>query len=186
MRRWLALGAYTAFLYGLLPYGPAIGRTVQAFDVGRWVLGRGAVVAVAAGVVLLVARLARRGAPAWTYAALAVVGTGYAAALAWLHAVRLERVHLPEYGIAAWLAWRALAPRWGDLPTTYLAAAGIASLVGWGDELVQAITPGRVYDLRDVAANALGAVLGAMVIAVWRAGGTQSPDVRSRGQGARS
>jgi VanZ like protein len=174
MRRWLVVGAYTAFLYGLLPYGPAIGRAVQASAAGRWVLGRGAVVVVLAIVAVLVARLARRRAPAWTYAVLAAVAAGYAAALAWLQAVRLERVHLPEYGIAAWLAWRALAPRFRDVPTTYLAAALLAAAIGWGDELVQAVTPGRVYDLRDVAANALGAALGATVIAVWRAGAPPS------------
>ena len=36
--------------------------------------------------------------------------------------------------------------------------------------IVQAMTPGRYYDLRDVAANTAGAVLGTLVIAVWRAG----------------
>jgi hypothetical protein len=170
VRRWLALGAYAALLYGLLPYGPAIGRTVQASDAGRWMLGGGAVWLVLAGVVAAAVRLRRRAAPptAWTLAALAVLG--YALALLWLRAIRLERVHLPEYGIAAGLAWWALVPRFGDRWPAYALAALVAALVGWGDELVQAVTPGRYYDLRDVAANALGAVLGALVIAVWRAG----------------
>jgi hypothetical protein len=170
VRRWLALCAYAALLYGLLPYGPAIGRTVQASEAGRWMLGRGAVWLVLAGVVATGVRLRRRTAPptAWALAGAAVLG--YALALLWLRAIRLERVHLPEYGMAAALAWWALVPRIGDRGAAYVAAAAVAALVGWGDELVQAITPGRVYDLRDVAANALGAVLGALVIAVWRAG----------------
>ncbi|MGH7894174.1 MAG: VanZ family protein [Candidatus Binatia bacterium] len=169
MRRWLALGAYTALLYALLPYGPAIGRAVQESAVGRWMLGRGAVALVLASAATLVLRLRRRAAPTWAYGALAIAGIGYALALGWLRAIRLERVHLPEYGIAAWLAWRALVPTWGDRASAYVAAAALAALVGWSDELVQAVTPGRVYDLRDVAANALGAVLGALVLAVWRA-----------------
>ena len=41
-----------------------------------------------------------------------------------------------------------------------MAAALIGTAIGWGDELVQAILPNRVYDLRDVAMNAAGAVLG--------------------------
>jgi hypothetical protein len=166
----LALGAYAAMLYGLLPYGPAIGRAVQASGAGRWMLGRGAVSLVLVGVVATGVRLRRRGAPpaAWTLAGLAVLG--YALALVWLRAIRLERVHLPEYGIAAGLAWWALVPRLGDRWHAYVAAAVVAALVGWGDELVQSVTPGRYYDLRDVAANALGAALGALVIAVWRAG----------------
>jgi mannose/fructose/N-acetylgalactosamine-specific phosphotransferase system component IIC len=175
MRRWLALGAYTALVYGLLPYGPAMGLAVQASAVGRWMLGGGAAALVAAGAILLVVRLARRRAPAWAYAALAVAAIGYALALGWLRAVRLERVHLVEYGLAAWLAWRALVPRWTARPSTYVAAALGAAAIGWGDELLQAVTPGRVYDLRDVAANAVGASLGTLVLAVWHASHPRSP-----------
>jgi hypothetical protein len=170
MWRWLALGAYAALLYGLLPYGPAIGRAVQDTAIGRYGLGHGALWIVGLGGVLLVARLFRRGAPLAAYALAGIAGLGYGLALMWLRAIRLERVHLPEYGIAAWLAWRALVPALGERATAYVAAAVLAALVGWGDELVQAVTPGRVYDLRDVAANALGAALGALVVAVWHAG----------------
>jgi hypothetical protein len=172
VRRWLALCAYAALLYGLLPYGPAIGRTVQASEAGRWLLGHGAVWLVLAGVVVTGLRLHRRGAPATAWALAGAAVLGYALALLWLRAIRLERVHLPEYGFAAGLAWWALVPRMGDRGAAYVVAAIVAALVGWGDELVQAITPGRVYDLRDVAANALGATLGALVIAVWRARGS--------------
>ena len=168
--RWVALAAYTALLYGLLPYGPAIGRAVQATAIGRFGLGRGAGWIVAAGIVAVVLRLRRRAAspPAWVLAA--VVALGYGLALGWLRAIRLERVHLPEYGLAAWLAWRALVPAFGARPLTYAAAAVLAALIGWGDELVQGLTPGRVYDVRDIAANALGATLGALLLAVWHAG----------------
>ena len=170
MRRWLALGGYAALLYGLLPFGPAIGRAVQQSAVGTWVLGGGAGWLVAAGALVLVVRLRRRGAPAVAWALAALAALGYAGALLWLRAVRLERVHVPEYGIAAWLAWRALVPRSGDRVRTYLAAAAIAAAIGWGDELVQSVVPGRYYDLRDVASNALGASLGTLVIFVWRSG----------------
>jgi hypothetical protein len=168
VRRWLALGAYAALLYGLLPYGPAIGRAVQASAIGSWMLGRGIVCVVLAGGIVTALHLRRRGTPptAWVLGAAAVLG--YALALLWLRAIRLERVHLPEYGIAAALAWWALVPSMGDRASAYVAAAAVAALVGWGDELVQAVTPGRVYDLRDVAANAVGATLGALVIAAWR------------------
>ena len=168
MRRWRALCAYAALLYGLLPYGPAIGRTVQASTIGSWILGRGIVWVVLAGVGVTALRLRRRAATpsAWALGGAAVLG--YALALLWLRAIRLERVHLPEYGIAAGLAWWALVPQVGDRAVTYVLAALIAAVVGWGDELVQSITPGRYYDLRDVAANAVGATLGATVIAVWR------------------
>ena len=131
MRRWLALGGYAALLYGLLPFGPAIGRAVQQSAVGTWVLGGGAGWLVAAGALVLVVRLRRRRAPAVAWALAALAALGYAGALLWLRAVRLERVHVPEYGIAAWLAWRALVPRNGDRVGTYVAAAAIAAAIGW-------------------------------------------------------
>jgi hypothetical protein len=170
MWRWLGLGAYTALLYGLLPFGPAIGRAVQNTVAGRFVLGRGAAWIVAVGAIAIVVRLRRRAAPAGAWLLAALVGVGYALALGWLRAVRLERVHLPEYGIAAWLAWRALVPSLGDRWPVYGAAWLLAAAIGWGDELVQSVTPGRYYDVRDIGANALGAGLGVLALAVWRAG----------------
>lgn len=175
MWRWIALGAYAALLYGLLPYGPAIGTAVQRTALGRFVLGAGAGWVVVAGVVAIVMRLRRRAAPPAAYVFAVATALAYALALVWLRAIRLERVHLPEYGIAAWLAWRALVPPLGDRWPTYVAAAIVAALIGWGDELVQAITPGRVYDLRDVAANTTGATLGALLLAVWHTGSPSTP-----------
>src|SRR5439155_1460893 len=107
----------------------------------------------------------RRRAPARAYAALAVAATGYALAFSWLSAQRLERTHLPEYGIAAWLAWRAVAPLVPGPLAGYAAGAALAAAIGYGDELLQGIVPGRYYDIRDVAMNALGAVLAVIVIA---------------------
>src|SRR5262249_36740830 len=134
------------------------------------VLGRGAAWIVVLGAIAVVVRLRRRKAPATAWLIAALVGLGYALALGWLRAVRLERVHLPEYGIAAWLAWRALVPSFGDRWQVYFAAWLLASAIGWGDELVQSVTPGRYYDVRDIGANALGAGLGVLALAVWRAG----------------
>ena len=57
--------------------------------------------------------------------------------------------------------------------TAYAAAAGAGAAIGYGDELLQGILPGRYYDLRDVAMNALGAVLGILVLAAARAGGAR-------------
>ena len=172
---WVLLAAYAGLLYGLLPFGPAIGTAVQASAVGRWVLGPGAAWLAAGAIAVLLLRLRRRGVDARRYAFVAAFGAGTALGLVWLRAVRLERVHLPEYAIASVLAWRALRPTVGDRGAAYVGAALLAAAIGWGDELVQGVTPGRVYDLRDVAANAVGAVLGALALAVWRAPGTDAP-----------
>ena len=170
MRRWLVLVGYTALLYGILPYGPTFGRAVLGSGVGRALLGGGAVAVVIAGIVASILRLRRRRAPIGAWVLLVVTAIGYGLALSWLRTIRLERLHLPEYGLAGWLAWRALAPSLGARVRTYVLAAVLAAAIGWGDELVQSVTPGRYYDLRDVVANAVGAGLGVLVLAVWHAG----------------
>jgi hypothetical protein len=170
MRRWLVLVGYTALLYGFLPYGPRVGRAVLGSVVGKTLLGAGAITIVALGVVVLARRLHARRASALAWMLLVATAVGYGVALSWLRTIRLERLHLPEYGVASWLAWRALAPHMGAGAAPYVAAALLAAVIGWGDELVQSVTPGRYYDLRDVLANAVGAALGAMALAVWHAG----------------
>src|SRR6185295_3611273 len=132
--RWLALGAYTVLVYGLLPYGPALGKAAQESMLGRWVLGSGAGWIVAAGALAVLLRLRRREAPYAAYALALATAGAYGLALLWLKAIRLERIHLLEYGIAAGLAWRALVPSSGDRWRTYAGAAVIAALIGWGDE----------------------------------------------------
>lgn len=168
-RAWGVLALYVVVLYALLPYGPRIGLGALRTSVGAWILGPGLVVAgIVVGVALLVV-LWRRGAPAWSYAALVLVAVCYALVFTSLRAARLERTHLPQYGIAAWLAWRAVTPHVRGSLAGYVAAALIGTAIGWGDELVQAILPNRVYDLRDVALNAAGSVLGVVVLAACRA-----------------
>lgn len=166
---WLALALYTAAIYLLLPLAPPIGLTLARTAVGRWLLGPGLTVIVGVAAAVTAFALFRRRAPAWTYPALACAAIAYAVAFSWLTARRLERTHLPEYGVAAWFAWRAVAPRMSGTVTGYAAAAILGAAIGLGDELLQAIVPGRVYDIRDVAMNALGALLGVVVLAVGRA-----------------
>lgn len=168
-RRWLVLAAYVALLYGMLPFGPRIGLAVLRTRAGAWFLGPALPVLAMLGAAGLMVFLWRRDAPAWAYAALAATGVGYAIAFSWLRASHLERTHLPEYGLASLLAWRALVPIMPGSFAAYSAAAVLGAAIGYGDELLQGIVPGRHYDLRDVAMNAVGAVLGMVVLAAARA-----------------
>lgn len=169
-RQWAALGCYVGVVYASLPLGPRIGLKLIRTAPGAWLIGPGLLLLVAGGAAILMAALWRRRAPLWAYAALAAAAAGYGLAFSWLRAQHLERTHLPEYGVAAWLAWRAVDPLLpGTLPA-YAAAAALGAAIGYGDELLQGVLPGRVYDLRDVAMNAVGAVLGIVVLAAARAG----------------
>ncbi len=183
-RRWAALGAYVAAIYASLPFAPRVGLRFLRTAPGSWVLGPGLALVVLAGAAALVLGLRRRRAPARAYAALAVAAGGYALALSWLSAHHLERTHLPEYGIAAWLAWRAIAPLVPGPLAGYAAGAALAAAIGYGDELLQSIVPGRYYDIRDVGMNALGSVLAVIVIAATRAG-VRRHEVVERESGAK-
>jgi hypothetical protein len=167
---WAALAAYVVAIYALLPYGPKIGLSLLRTGPGAWLLGPGLPILaiVLGGAVMIV--LARHQAPPWAYAALAAAATAYVVAFSWLRSAHLERTHLPEYGVAAVLAWRAVHPLVPGTVRGYAAAAVLAALIGYVDELIQWVLPGRVYDIRDVAMNGLGAALGTIVLAALRAG----------------
>lgn len=79
-----------------------------------------------------------------------------------------ERSHLFEYGLLAVLVYEALLERRrartgtldGPQAGPALAAIVTIALLGWLDEGIQALVPGRVYDLRDVGVNALAGFMG--------------------------
>ena len=168
--RWALLVGYVVLIYATLPFGPRIGLGILRTGAGGWLLGPGIAVVVGAGAVALAVALRRRNAPAAAYVAIAAAAAGYALAFSALRAQRLERTHLPEYGIAAWLAWRALDPIVPAATWAYVGAAAIAAGIGLGDELLQGVIPGRYYDIRDVAMNAIGGLLGTVVIVALRSG----------------
>src|SRR5437867_6826190 len=169
-RRWAVLGLYVAAIYASLPFGPRVGLALLRMSSGGWLLGPGLPLLALAGAGAVLFRLVRRRAPWWAYGVLGAATVGYTLAFSWLRAQRLERTHLPEYGIVAWLAWRAVAPLVPGRTAGYAAAAALAAAIGYADELLQGVVPGRYYDLRDVAMNALGALLGILVLAAARAG----------------
>lgn len=173
--RWIALGSYAGAIWTTLGVAPRVANAVLATPVGAWMVGRGAWVLAATAIVVLALGFAYRRASWGAWGLLGLAGAGYVLGLVWLRSQRIERLHLPEYGVAAWLAWRAVAPIAGDGAAGYVAAVLVATGIGWSDELLQTLVPGRVYDLRDVVANALGAALGVVVLAAVRMGGRRTP-----------
>jgi hypothetical protein len=169
-RRWAVFGLYVAAIYASLPFGPRVGLALLRMSSGGWLLGSGLPLLAFVGVGALFVRLIHRRAPWWAYAVLGGAGVGYTLAFSWLRAQRLERTHLPEYGVVAWLAWRAIEPVLPGRFATYVAAAMLTAVIGYGDELLQRVVPGRYYDLRDVAMNALGGLLALLVLVAGRAG----------------
>ena len=169
-RRWAALAAYTALVYAAIPFTGELGLAFLRTTVGQWVFGPGLVLIVVVGATGVLVWLQRRGAPRWAYALIGITGGAYLTTLHSLAVRPLERIHLPEYGVMAWLAWLAVrghrTPAW----LAYVAAVVITAALGLGEELIQHVVPGRFFDWQDVRLNALSGVLGLLVLAAMRSG----------------
>jgi glycopeptide antibiotics resistance protein len=79
-----------------------------------------------------------------------------------------EKIHFFEYGLLAWLIYRALD---GDLKGKSLFACSFVavSIIGWGDEWIQYLLPNRYYDIRDVIMNATGGLMGLIIALIMKA-----------------
>ena len=69
-----------------------------------------------------------------------------------------ESVHLIEYSLLALLVFRALNHRIRDW-TVYLTSALMVALIGSIDEFMQWLTPGRIWDYKDLGINAAAGAL---------------------------
>ncbi|MEO5332597.1 MAG: VanZ family protein [Magnetococcus sp. YQC-5] len=68
-----------------------------------------------------------------------------------------ERIHFFEYGLLAFLLFRAAGrPTGQGLVWVYVSVV----LAGFSDECIQWMLPNRFFDLRDVGMNAVGAAIG--------------------------
>jgi len=157
-RSWLyvVLGALAVF--ATVPLARSISNAVDAR--GGAELFRVVVLVLLAGAGLVLLRVlarARRLEPARIAWILGVAGL-YVLGIVTLCQRPEEAVHFVQYGALGVLAFRALGHRVRD-GGIYLAAAAVGSTFGILDEFLQWLTPRRVWDLRDIGLNVLGAGL---------------------------
>ena len=120
----------------------------------RSIVGSATVLAVAfvVGVAMVKIRDRRR----WRFAAM-LAGTGVATLYARVVSTGValvdvvEHVHFVEYGIVAWLFYRAWRPLDNGAAIVWPLLAG--TLVGIADESLQAFVPGRVGEAHDIFLN---------------------------------
>jgi VanZ family protein len=88
--------------------------------------------------------------------------------LAWTPPALQNLLHLPAYGLLAWLWGRSLSHT--RLPPNRLLGLALALTLAYAlfDEWHQSLVPGRFPSATDVAANALGAVLALALFRRWR------------------
>ncbi len=76
-----------------------------------------------------------------------------------------ERLHLFEYGLLAYLSYRALMFDFSRMKAYELAFL-MSSLFGLVDEVIQHALPNRVFEWRDVVTNVIASALGLIVAAL--------------------
>jgi len=167
-RRTLLLAVWVGTIFCMAPVTRPVAEWVLATTVGRWAFGPGLLVVVGAGTVLIARGLALGGAPIRVWIFLAVAALGYLGALEWLTVQPIERIHLPEYGIVAALAWWMLRGFGWTVSRAHGGALAIVLAVGLGDEIVQIFVPRRYFDWRDVALNGVAGLLALLVVAAAR------------------
>ena len=163
-RLWLQALAVLLAIWSTIPLAGTLAGILRE----RNLLSAVYVAAFALVVTAIVGRaLARSSGQRESWAALGITAV-YALLVVRMGVTPEERTHLFEYGLLAVLIRAALSEgrRYGRrVPAPPVVAVVLTALLGWVDEGIQAILPGRVYDLRDVGTNALAGLVA--VIASW-------------------
>lgn len=113
------------------------------------------------GIVTLALR--QHGFSLWRLAALAGIGGVYYFAARTVQTPE-EQIHFFEYGLVGFFFLRAVRHHLKNNVNAYAAAAALACLAGWVDELLQGLLPHRHYDIHDVRLNAISATLGLLIV----------------------
>ena len=163
-RGWLVGAvAYAAAVIASSPYIGDIRSAILGAFPTQFRLIIGGAIAVAVTVALAYALASIRDRRAWRYTGLAVAIGGavlYARLVATgnLLVDVVEHVHFVEYGLIAWLFYRAWRPVDDGEAVIWPLLAG--TLAGIADESVQAFVPGRVGEAHDIFLNVVAVSCG--------------------------
>ena len=163
---WLWVGLCTLSILMIVPLARAIQGFVTAHG-GRALFGYAVIAATAVAfcalIYVLFFHLKIRSVSQYVW--LALIAAFYIYYTLRLWKAPEEAVHFLEYGLLGYFLFRALSLTIQD-KSVYFAAFFAGSLVGICDEIFQWAVPGRYWDLRDVALNALAS--GLFQLALWK------------------
>ena len=163
---WLWVGLCTLSILIIVPLARAIQGFVTAHG-GRALFGYAVIAATAVAfcalIYVLFFHLKIRSVSQYVW--LALIAAFYIYYTLRLWKAPEEAVHFLEYGLLGYFLFRALSLTIQD-KSVYFAAFFAGSLVGICDEIFQWAVPGRYWDLRDVALNALAS--GLFQLALWK------------------
>ncbi len=167
-RRWKWVGMYVLFLMGSVYAVPFLVSWIKRNGMGD-LLRYGPGVLIAGGLLWLGYRFSlsrRRGSISWIVLFLGV-SAGYGFFLFRLSRYPVERVHLLEYGLLAFLWGWALNGRTGWFRTVIYTVTGVL-FVGFLDEVLQGLVPRRYYDPRDIVLNVASGFFGILFFFLYR------------------
>ncbi|MBW7909261.1 MAG: VanZ family protein [Kiritimatiellae bacterium] len=173
---WLFAALWGVLIFCTIPFA----RAVQGWFAGHW--GAGSLRWISIGIIgattlFVIARLLRELKTLSRYRIAVILGIAATFIYFSLELMETpsEAVHFIEYGILGLLLFRALAHRQRD-PLIFLNVVLIGALVSTSDEILQWLTPGRYWDIRDLQHNALAVGLVQLGLAV----GFAPPFIQSR------
>jgi hypothetical protein len=179
---WLVAGLWALLIFVTVPFVRVVQLWV-ADNLGSNTFFYGSVAVVAAAAAAAV-RLGKRWRGRVSLRSLLWIGLPMAAVIWW--SMRLwhpeEAVHFVEYGVLGVLLYTALRHRVADR-LVFLSAALLGATVGTVDEIIQWITPDRIFDHRDLLLNAGAGCL--VQIAIWQGVAPLRTQARPRPQSLR-
>lgn len=152
------LSLYVFFIYASLPFAPAVWRFIA------WKLGKGAssipfvlLSIVILSVFLYIFRFKKRSFPSYC----AVAATGLLYFIGMLHVeLPAEKLHFLEYAGVGYFSYRV----YRDMKKRYMAAILTVVVISLFDEAIQYLLPNRVFEIRDIAVNIFGGILGLVIV----------------------
>jgi hypothetical protein len=153
---WLLVALWALVIFATIPVARVLERAVEdswGTEVFLWAVFAVIAAAFAASLRQLL-RSGRMSPGRWIW--LGGVALSYAVYAYSLRENPVEAIHFVQYGVLGAIAFRALSHSFRDA-SIYPAAALVGGLVGVLDEAIQWVTPGRVWDARDIWFNFIGA-----------------------------
>ena len=176
VRAWGLVVAYVAIVYSTVPIFPDVWRRLREHTGDEAIAHLGTIVVGGLALALGVRawRQARADRAAWRLPILALVIGLYAYLLSAFGRFPAERLHLLEYGLMAFVLYRALRL---DLSAraAHGWALGLSAVIGFGDETIQWVLPQRFFELKDVALNVAAGFLGLALTALARGRSGEGP-----------
>ncbi|RJP71368.1 MAG: hypothetical protein C4532_07540 [Candidatus Abyssobacteria bacterium SURF_17] len=160
---WLYVAAMMFCIVLSLPLTPILwGKASKAIGPIFNTLGYIVLAGIAVGIVLhMISHRQRYG--ILSFILLAGFGATYFFLLKYQCKFPAERLHLMEYGLLAYLTYRAFRLRFKKMAACLLSFA-FASAFGFIDEAIQYILPNRVFEFRDAFTNTIASALGILVV----------------------